>query len=210
MPSKKKVTTKAVAKKSPVKPAKEVAKKAVAKKVAAKKTSAKKPVTSQKGATNSANFSVQPRALLEKKALEKGESVDELIAERKVELRSVEDYLGIQTKQDYRNKPVISGVFDLLIPPGTPRKLIIKLAKEHPVQIVRRDDIYVPVGVSDVERDLLAIRGDEKTIKKMEKILWQEIESFIEGRDARLHDYSKPVKLEGIGRPEKKPKRSKA
>jgi hypothetical protein len=195
MPSKKEVTRKAVAKKSPVKPA---------------KAAAKKPATAQKAATNSANFSVQPRELMEKKALEKGKSVDELIAERKIDLMSVEDYIGVQKKQDYRSKPVIPGVYDLLIPPGTPRKLIIRLAKEHPVQIIRRDDIFVPVGVCDIERDLLAIRGDEKTIKKMEKLLLQEIDSFIEGRDARLHDYSKPVKLDGIGMPGKKPKRSKA
>jgi hypothetical protein len=215
MPSKKKVTTKPVAKKAaakkvPVKPAKAVAKKAVAKKAAAKKTSAKKPAKAQKGATNSVNFSIQPRELLEKKALDKGESVEELISKRKVELMSVDDYLGVQKKQDYRNKPAIPGVYDLLIPPGTPRKLIIRLAKEHPVQIVRRDDIFVPVGVCDIERDLLAIRGDEKTIKKMEKILLQEIDSFIEGRDARLHDYSKPIELAGISVPGKKPKKSKA
>jgi len=111
--------------------------------------------------------------------------------------------MGVRQKVDFHNKPVIPGVFDLLIPPGTPRKLILRLAKEYPVQIVRRDDIYVPVGVCDVERDLLAIRGDRKTIQKMEKILMQEIDAFINSRDARLHNYSKPVKLEGIGPVEK-------
>jgi hypothetical protein len=195
MPSKK-VVKKAAAKKKPAKP--------VAK--AAKKESAKEPAR----ARDSVSFSVQPRELLEKKALDKGESINELVTERSVDLISVEDYLGLQKKQDYRNRPEIPGVFDLLIPPGTPRKLIIKLAKEHPVQIVRRDDIYVPVGVCDVERDLLAIRGDKKTIKKMEKLLMQEIDAFIEGRDARLHDYSRPVKMEGISAPVKKPKKSKA
>ena len=222
MPSKKKITKKPVAKKAvvkktitkkpPAKPAKAAAKKAVARKAPAKKPAVRSPVKARAGATykRTQDFSVQPRELLEKKALEKGESVDELIAERKIELTSVEDYLGIQKKQDYRGKPEIPGVFDLLIPPGTPRKLVIKLAKEHPVQIVRRDDIYVPVGVCDVERDLLAIRGDAKTIQKMEKILKQEINAYIEGRDARLHDYSKPVRLEGIKVDVKKPKRSKA
>jgi len=202
MPSKKEVTKKAVSKKTPVK-------KAAAKKGVAKKAAAKEPATVQKKSRNQ-DFTVQPRELLEKKALEKGETVDELIAERNIELKPVEDYLGIQKKQDYTNTPVIPGVFDLLIPPGTPRKLVIKLAKEYPVQLVRRDDIYVPIGVCDVERDLLAIRGDEKTIKKMEKVLKQEIKAFIEGQDARLHDYSKPVMLEGISSPVKKPKKSKA
>ncbi len=116
--------------------------------------------------------------------------------------------MGVRQKVDFHRKPIIPGVFDLLIPPGTPRKLILKLAKEYPVQIVRRDDVFVPVGVSDVERDLLAIRGDRKTIQKMEKILFQEIEAFINGQDARLHNYNKPVRLEGVSPAEKpvKPK----
>ncbi len=202
MPSKKNVTKKAVAKKSPVK-------KAAPKKGVSKKAATQEPAAVQRKA-RSQEPSVQPRELLEKKAIDKGESIDELISKRQIDLMPVEEYLGIQKKQDYSNKPVIPGVFDLLIPPGTPRKLVIKLAKEYPVQIVRRDDIYVPIGVCDVERDLLAIRGDEKTIKKMEKVLRQEIKAFIEGQDARLHDYSKPVRLEGVSPPVKKPKKSKA
>jgi hypothetical protein len=145
-------------------------------------------------------FSLPPRILLDEKAkLKKGEAIEDLITERKIELKSVEEFLGMQQKQDYRNKPIIKGVYDLLIPPGTPRKLIIKLAREYPITIVRRDDIYAPIGVSDVERDLLAIRGDKRTIRKMEKLLFEAIADYIGGSDARLHDYSKPVKLEGIG-----------
>ncbi len=204
MPSKKESTKKAVTKKSPVKPAK-----AIQKKVPAKKAARAKPAPVQKK-PETQDFSVPPRVLMEQKAREKGESVDELIAERNIELKSVEEFIGLQQKQDYSNRPEIPGVFDLLIPPGTPRKLVIKLAKEHQVQIVRRDDIYVPIGVCDIERDLLAIRGDEKTVKKMEKLLKQEINAYIDGRDARLHDYSKPVRLEGIKVSEKKPKKSKA
>jgi hypothetical protein len=213
MPAKK-ITKKPAAKKAAtVKPAKPIAKPvkktvpAKAVKAPAKKAVAKKPV---KAANDSSKLSIQPKELFEKKAKEKGESIESLIIERNIELKPVEEYLGIQQKQDYRNKPVIEGVFDLLIPPGTPRKLIIKLAREYPIQIVRRDDIYVPVGVCDIERDLLAIRGDKKTIQKMEKILFEEIDAFIEGRDARLHDYSKPIKLEGISVPAAKPKKAKA
>lgn len=200
MPPKKEVSKKAVTKRSPAK---------AAKKVATSKTAAKAPAVVEKN-PRIQNFSVQPRVLLEKKAEDKGETVDELVAERKIDLQSVEDYLGIQKKQDYSNRPEIPGVFDLLIPPGTPRKLVINIAKEYPVQIVRRDDIYVPVGVCDIERDLLAFRGDEATIKKMEKVLKQEIKSYIDGQDARLHDYSKPVKLEGVKPDAKKPRKAKA
>ncbi|HTY89614.1 MAG TPA: hypothetical protein VMC84_00390 [Methanocella sp.] len=192
MPAKKTITktTKTPAtKKKPVK-------KAPAKKVASKKMA--QPVDTMK-------VSIQPRELIEIKALERGETIEGLISERKVELKPVEEYMGLQQKVDFHNKPVIPGLFDLIIPPGTPRKLILKLAKEYPIQLVRRDDIYVPVGVCDIERDLLAIRGDKKTIQKMEKVLFQEIEAYINGQDARRHDYSKPVRLEGVSPVEKKP-----
>ncbi|WP_174591299.1 hypothetical protein [Methanocella conradii] len=172
-------------------------------KVAAGKEAAEKPAEEAKA--DATKFSVPPKVLLEMKAESKGETIEGLIKERNIQLKSVEEYLGIQQKQDFHSKPIIPGVYDLLIPPGTPRKLIIKLAKEYPIQIVRRDDIYVPIGVCDIERELLAIRGDEKTIKKMEKLLRKEIEAFIEGRDARLHDYSKPIELEGIKEPAPKP-----
>ena len=85
--------------------------------------------------------------------------------------------------------------------------LIIKLAKQYNLQMVRRDDIYVPVGVSDVERDLLAIRGDKKSIKKLEKILFQEIETSSIRRMPGVTTIQRPVRLEGIGNvPAKKAK----
>ena len=215
--AKKPAPKKAPVKQAPVKksPAKKVpvtkasAKKAPAKKAAVKKAPAKKAVPGQPA--DSSKFSTPPKLLIREKAEKKGETIEGLVAERHVELKSVEEYMGLQQKVDFHSKPIIPGLYDLLIPPGTPRKLIIKLAEQYPVQIVRRDDVYVPVGVSDIERDLLAIRGDKKTIQKMEKILIQEIDAFIEGHDARRHDYSKPVKLEGIGPVEgKKPLKVKA
>ncbi len=187
-------------------PVKKSTKKPAAKKPAPKKAS--KAPAKKAPVTDSSKMSIQPRELLEKKAIDKGENIESLITKRNVEVKSVEEIMGIRQKVDFHSKPIIPGVFDLLIPPGTPRKLILKLAKEYPVQIVRRDDVFVPVGVSDVERDLLAIRGDRKTIQKMEKILFQEIEAFINGQDARLHNYNKPVILEGVSPAEKpvKPK----
>jgi hypothetical protein len=191
-------------------PVKKTTKKPAAKKPAPKKTS--KAPAKKAPVADSSKMSVQPRELLEKKAIEKGENIESLITRRDIEVRSVDEIMGIRQKVDFHKKPIIPGVFDLLIPPGTPRKLILKLAKEYPVELVRRDDIFVPVGVSDVERDLLAIRGDKKTIQKMEKVLMKEIDAYINGQDARLHNYAKPVKLDGIGsaaKPAAKPVKAK-
>ncbi len=112
--------------------------------------------------------------------------MEELITERAMELKSVEEYLGIKD-QNRENKPIIPGIFDLLIPPGTPRKIVLKMAKNFNLDVIRRDDIYVPIGVSDVERDILAFRGDLKTVNKLEKILLKELE-----------DYERTGKVEGF------------
>ena len=219
---KKAAVKKPVGKKTPAKklPGKILAaKKSTAKKPVVKKSAAKKPagkpagkaaavkrstgktVTAKKSksaAASSAKVPVTRKSLLEARA--KGQSIEDMISQRDIEQKSVEDFIGSpQQKQDMSKKPIIPGLYDLLIPPGTPRMLIIKLAKQYNLQMVRRDDIYVPVGVSDVERDLLAIRGDKKSIKKLEKVLFQEIENFINSKDARRHDYSKKIRLEGIG-----------
>lgn len=185
MPATKKSSAKkAVAKKAvPVKaaPKKAAVKKAVPVKAAPKKAAVKKAVV--KKAT--------PEKAVAKKAAQKspakaGERVEELVSQRSMELKSVEEYLGVKD-HNRENKPIIPGVFDLLIPPGTPRKIVLKMAKSYNLEVIRRDDIYVPIGVSDVERDVLAFRGDAKTVNKLEKILLKELE-----------DYEKTGKVEGF------------
>ena len=210
MPSRKTVAKKPVAKRAAPKATPAVAKKTrttakttakatkvITKKVPVKKVPVKKaPTKKAADSPQSAHIAVE---ILENKASEKGESIESLITRRDVQLKSVEEYMGLQHKQDMSGRPIIPGLFDLLIPPGTPRKMVLNLAKKYGLEIVRRDDIYVPVGVCDIERDLLAIRGDKKTITKMEKILYEEINKYIESKDARRHDYSKTPRLEGIG-----------
>ena len=201
-----KPTTTAKAKvKATTKASKTIINKAPVKKAPVKKAATKNAKAA--GNSQSAHSAVE---MLEVKAIEKGENIESLITRRDVQIRSVEEIMGMQQKQDMSNRPVIPGVFDLLIPPGTPRKLVISLAKKYGLQIVRRDDVYVPIGVCDIERDLLAIRGDKKTIAKMEKILYEEIEAYVSSRDARLHNYSKTPRLEGIGVSVSKPKKAKS
>ena len=201
-----KPTTTAKAKvKATTKASKTIINKAPVKKAPVKKAATKNAKAA--GNSQSAHSAVE---MLEVKAIEKGENIESLITRRDVQIRSVEEIMGMQQKQDMSHRPVIPGVFDLLIPPGTPRKLVISLAKKYGLQIVRRDDVYVPIGVCDIERDLLAIRGDKKTIAKMEKILYEEIEAYVSSRDARLHNYSKTPRLEGIGVSVSKPKKAKS
>ncbi len=193
---KKAVPKKAIAKKAASKNLavkKAVQKKAASAKIAPKKTAPVKAVQKKAASAKIAPKKTAPVKAASKIAAQKtpaktmkGERVEELITERKMELKSVEEYLGVKD-HNRENKPIIPGVFDLLIPPGTPRKIVLKMAKNFNLEVVRRDDIYVPIGVSDVERDVLAFRGDKKTVNKLEKILLKELE-----------DYERNGKVEGF------------
>ena len=197
MPATKKSSVKkAVAKKAAVKtvvPKKAAVKKAVPRKTAAKKVIVKKAASKDLAVKKAVPGKATSTKAVVKKAAQKtpakkikGERVEELVTERNVELKSVQEYLGVKD-HNRENRPVIPGIFDLLIPPGTPRKIVLKLAKNYNLDVIRRDDVYVPIGVSDVERDVLAFRGDEKMMKKLEKILLKELE-----------DYERTGKVEGF------------
>ena len=154
--------------------------KAAAKAHAAKKAPVKAP--GKAPAVNKAPVKAAAKAPAAKKAAPKtkakkseGQTVNDLIAPREMEIKSVDELLGIKKFEDTRKKPIIPGKFDLILPPGTPRKLILNLAKEFDVELVTRTDVYVPIGVSDIQRELLAIRGDEKTIRKFEKIVLEKL-----------------------------------
>lgn len=154
-----KATRKPVAK--AVKP---VAKKAVAKKpltkVASKKVAVKKPVAKVSPGK------VAARKLGSTKVA--GESIENLIEQRDIDLKSMDDALGIRYDST-KDHNLIPGKFDMIIPPGTPRKLIVTMAKEFNLEVAQRNDYYVPIGISDIQRELLVFRGDRKTIEKATK-----------------------------------------
>jgi hypothetical protein len=168
--TKKAVPTKAVAKKA-------VTTKTVTTKAAPKKAVAKKSVITKVVPKKISTIKASQKKPAAKQVAPKGERVEELVTQRNMDIKSVEEYMGIKDKT-HENKPIIPGVFDLLIPPGTPRKIVLKMARDYNIDVVRRDDIYVPIGVCDIERDILAFRGDAKTVKKLEKILLKELDMF--------------------------------
>jgi hypothetical protein len=151
---------------------KPVAKTATAK--AAKKPVAKKPVkkvTPEVAATKKSVVKAVPEKTVPKKQKAKkaeGESIESLITQRDVDLKSVEEALGIKYDST-KDHPLIPGKFDMIIPPGTPRKLIVNMAKEFNLEVAQRNDYYVPIGISDIQRELLVFRGDQKTIEKANK-----------------------------------------
>jgi hypothetical protein len=151
-------------KKPAVKAVKPVAKKAVAKKLATKaapkKVTVKKPVAKVALAKSSAGKQASKK--------DKEDPIKNLIAKRDIDLKSMDEALGIKYDNTKDHEP-IPGKFDMIIPPGTPRKLIVGMAKEYNLEVAQRNDYYVPIGISDTQRELLVFRGDQKTIEKVSK-----------------------------------------
>jgi hypothetical protein len=70
-------------------------------------------------------------------------------------------------------------VYELVLPPGIPSKVIIAACKEFNTDVV---SAYADVetGLADVtSRDLLAFRADKETIEKIRKYVVEETRKFI-------------------------------
>ncbi len=69
--------------------------------------------------------------------------------------------------------------FDVLIPPGVPRKIIIDLAKKYNADVVEsRQKLYFANMEGD-ERDLLAFRAKRDIAEKIEKEMIEKVREFI-------------------------------
>jgi hypothetical protein len=179
-PAAKTVKPRAKAAEKPVaKTVKSAAKKPVVKKpaatVAPKKIAVKKAparAVPEKAAAKKTVAKMAPKKSVTKKLSPKkdeGESIENLIDKRDIDLKSVEEALGLNKYDSTKDHPLIPGKFDMIIPPGTPRKIIVNMAKEFNLEVAQRNDYYVPIGISDIQRELLVFRGDEKTILKANK-----------------------------------------
>jgi hypothetical protein len=70
-------------------------------------------------------------------------------------------------------------VYELVLPPGIPSKVIIAACKEFNTDVV---SAYADVetGLADVtSRDLLAFRADKETIEKIREFVEEETRKFI-------------------------------
>jgi len=69
--------------------------------------------------------------------------------------------------------------FDLLIPPGVPRRMIMDILEEYDVDLVERKR-PVRIGAMDGDiRELLAFRGDRDTLEKVQDDLLRRLKEFV-------------------------------
>jgi hypothetical protein len=70
-------------------------------------------------------------------------------------------------------------LYDVLIPPGVPRKLIIEISKKFDVKVVERSQPLKFANMDGDERELLAFRGKMEEVKKVEQYMLKELRAFV-------------------------------
>ena len=71
-------------------------------------------------------------------------------------------------------------LYDVLIPPGVPQKLIVDISKKYDVTIVERKEKIKFANMDGDERELLAFRGKLDVVKQVEKYMLEQLHSFVE------------------------------
>lgn len=72
-----------------------------------------------------------------------------------------------------------TGLYDILIPPGVPRKIIAELLQKHEVELVVRKERLYFANMTGDERELLAFRGKRDVILEVEKDLIRMLDEYI-------------------------------
>jgi hypothetical protein len=70
-------------------------------------------------------------------------------------------------------------LYDVLIPPGVPQKLIIEIPKKFKVKVVERSQKLKFANMEGDERELLAFRGPLDVVKEVEKYLLDQLKAFV-------------------------------
>ncbi|MDD1700267.1 MAG: hypothetical protein LUQ04_05670 [Methanoregula sp.] len=70
-------------------------------------------------------------------------------------------------------------LFDVLIPPGVPQKLIVEISKKFDVTVIERKEKIKFANMEGDERELLAFRGKYDVVKQVEKYMIDQLNVFI-------------------------------
>ncbi len=70
-------------------------------------------------------------------------------------------------------------LYDIIIPPGVPRKLILDISKKFDVTVVDRKEKIKFANMDGDERELLAFRGKLEEMKKVEKYMREQLMEFV-------------------------------
>jgi len=71
-------------------------------------------------------------------------------------------------------------LYDVLVPPGVPQKVIIEITKKFKVKVVERKEKLTFANMEGEERNLLAFRGKLEVVQEVEKYMMDQLKEFIE------------------------------
>jgi hypothetical protein len=71
-------------------------------------------------------------------------------------------------------------LYDVLIPPGVPQKLIIEIPTKFDVTVVERKEKIKFANMEGDERELLAFRGKLEVVQQVEKYMREQLNAFIQ------------------------------
>jgi hypothetical protein len=70
-------------------------------------------------------------------------------------------------------------LYDIIIPPGTPQKIIVDISKKFDVTVVDRREKIKFANMEGDERDLLAFRGKLEVMKNVETYMRDQLNEFV-------------------------------
>lgn len=70
-------------------------------------------------------------------------------------------------------------LFDLLIPPGVPRKMIYDVAEKYEVEVVSRPQKLAFANMDGDMRELLAFRGRREVVEEVQDYLLARLKEFV-------------------------------
>ncbi len=71
-------------------------------------------------------------------------------------------------------------LYDVLIPPGVPQKIIVEIPKKFKVKVVERTERLSFANMEGDERNLLAFRGKLEVVQEVEQYMKQKLREYIE------------------------------
>jgi hypothetical protein len=70
-------------------------------------------------------------------------------------------------------------LYDIIIPPGVPQKIILDISKKFEVTVVDRREKIKFANMEGDERDLLAFRGKLEVMQKVETYMRDQLNAFV-------------------------------
>jgi hypothetical protein len=71
-------------------------------------------------------------------------------------------------------------LYDIIIPPGVPRKIILDIQKKFDVTVVERKERIKFANMEGDERELLAFRGKKEVLQQVEKEMRERLHAYVQ------------------------------